>query len=153
MKQDQEISTEKGGLFPHLSESHRSRIRITLTILDETLDEFAEWGQGREVRSILYAEKNELSPRQKEEILAEVDAMRQVMRRLRDDLELEANAQSVAKNIQASCYILWVDVLEITGKYLRGFGEPSPEFVTYPDPKANCILKSLDHIKVLLLNH
>jgi hypothetical protein len=43
--------------------------------------------------------------------------------------------------------------MEMTGKYLRGFGEPSPEFVDYLDPKANQILAYLDHIKILLLKH
>jgi hypothetical protein len=43
-----------------------------------------------------------------------------------------------------------VDVLEITGKYLRGFGEPPPELVDYLDPKAYRILQYLDHLKALL---
>jgi len=151
MNEDQEIFDKKGGLFPNLSESHRSRIRITLSILDEALCKFTEWAQGREVRAILYAEENDLSPRQKEEILADVDGTRQIIRELRDKLELEANLRSVVKTIQASCYILWVDVLEMTGKYLRGFGEPPPELVNYLDPNAHQILKYLDHIKALLL--
>jgi len=52
--------------------------------------------------------------------------------------------------MQAQCYILWVDVLEMTGKYLRGFGDPPPELVNYLDPKAHGILQYLDHIKALL---
>lgn len=143
----------KGGLFPGLSESHRSMIRITLRILDEALAKFAEWAQGREVRAILYAEENDLSPRQKEGILADVDGIRQIMRELRDNLELEVNSHSVTKTIGGSCYVLWVNVLEMTGKYLRGFGEPSPEFVDYLDPKVNQILKNLDHIKLLLARY
>ncbi len=48
------------GLIPDLNEAHHSRIRITLTLLDEALVKFEEWAQGREVRSILYREKNTL---------------------------------------------------------------------------------------------
>lgn len=109
-------------------------------------------GSGPRVRAILYAEENDLSPRQREEILADVDGTRQIIRELRDKLELKANPRSVVKTIQASCYTLWVDVLEMTGKkYLRGFGEPPPELVNYRDPNAHQILKYLDHIKALLL--
>ena len=151
IKEDREIAA-KGGLFPHLNEGHRSRIRITLTILDEALCKFAEWAQGREVRALLYAEENDLSPHQKAEIFAGVDGIRQIMRELRDNLKLEANPQSVTKAILASCYILWVDVLESTGKQLRGFGEPPQELVNYLDPKLHRILQYLDHIKVLLSN-
>ena len=139
-------------MFPDLSESHRSRIRITLTILDEALCKFAERAQGREVRSLLYVEENDLSHQQKEEMLADVDGIRQIIRELRDNLELQVNPHSVTKNILASCYILWVDVLESTGKHLRGFGEPPQELVNYLDPKLHRILQYLDHIKVLLSN-
>jgi len=69
---------------------------------------------------------------------------------LRDDLHLEARPQDIAKTIRAQCYLLWVDVLEITGKYLRGFGEPPPELVDYLDPKADQILQYLDDIKASL---
>jgi hypothetical protein len=140
------------GMFPDLSESHRSRIRITLTLLDEALCKFVEWAQGREIRAVLYAEDNDLSPRQREEILAGVNDIRQLMGELRDDLELEIHSQSATKAIIASCYILWVDVLESTGKHLRGFGEPPQELVNYLDPKLHRILQYIDSIKVLLSN-
>ena len=66
-------------MFPDLSESPRSRIRITLTILNEALDKFAERARGREVRAVLYAEENGLSPRQRPEKLTGVDGIRQIM--------------------------------------------------------------------------
>jgi hypothetical protein len=140
-------------LFSDLGESHRSRIRITLTILDEALTKFTAWAQGQEVRALLYAEENDLSPRQKDELLADVAGIRQVMQELHKDLALETQPQNVTQAIRASCYVLWVDVLEMTGKYLRGFGEPSPQLVDYLDPKAHQILQYLDHIKILLANN
>jgi hypothetical protein len=140
----------KGELFPDLGESHRSRIRITLTILDEALAKFTKWAQGQEVRALLYAEDNDLSPRQQEELLAAVAGIRRIMKELHEDLALETQPKSVTRAIRASCYVLWVDVLEMTGKYLRGFGEPSPQLVDYLDPKAHQILQYLDHIKILL---
>jgi hypothetical protein len=139
-----------GELFPDLSEAHRSRIRITLTLLDEALVKFEEWAQGREVRSVLYHEANNLDPDRRAGLLADIAAIRSIMEELRDDLHLEARTQDIAKTIRGHCYILWVDVLEMTGKYLRGFGEPPPELVDYLDPKAHRILQYLDHLKALL---
>ena len=46
------------GSIPNLSEAHRSRIRITLTLLDEDLVKFEEYAQGREVRSVLLRKKH-----------------------------------------------------------------------------------------------
>ncbi len=142
-----------GGLFPDLSESHRSRIRITLTLLDEALVKFEKWAQGREVRSILYIERNTLAPDEQTKLLANIAGIRRIIRELRDDLSLEASPQDIAKTIRAHCYILWVNILEMTGKYLRGFGEPSQELVDYLDPRANLILQYLDGIKILLVKH
>ncbi len=52
----------QGGVMPNLSEAHRSRIRITLTLLDEALVKFEEWARGRGIRSVLYHETNNLDP-------------------------------------------------------------------------------------------
>ena len=140
----------QGGFIPNLSEAHHSWIKITLTLLDEALVKFEEWARGREVRSVLYHETNNLDPDRRAGLLADIAAIRGIMQELRDDLHLEAGSQDIAKTMLGHCYILWVDVLEMTGKYLRGFGEPPPELVNYLDPKAHRILQYLDHLKALL---
>ncbi|MCX5887959.1 MAG: hypothetical protein NTY36_00740 [Deltaproteobacteria bacterium] len=121
--------------------------------MDEALVKFEEWAQGREVRSVLYIEKNTLDSQVRVKLLADIAGIRRIIKELLDDLHLEASPQDIAKTIRGHCYILWVDVLEMTGKYLRGFGEPPQELVDYLDPKANQILEYLDHIKTLLLKH
>jgi hypothetical protein len=140
----------QGGFILNLSEAHRSRIRITLTLLDEALVKFEAWAQGREVRSVLYCEENTLDSERRAGLLADIAGIRLIMQELRDVLHLKASPQDIAKTMRAHCYILWVDVLEMTGKYLRGFGEPPPELVDYLDPKAYRILQYLDHLKALL---
>ncbi len=140
----------RGGFIPNLSEAHRSRIRITLTLLNEALIKCEEWAQGREVRSILYREENTLHHETRAALLTYIGCIRRIVTELRDDLHLEARAQDIAKTIRGHCSILWVDVLEMTGKYLRGFGEPQPELVHYLDPKAHQILRYLHPIKRLL---
>jgi hypothetical protein len=140
----------QGEFIPDLSEGHRSRILITLTLLDEALVKFEEWAQGREVGSILYREDNTLDPERRAGLLADIAGIRGIIQELRDSLHLEANPQDIANTMRGHCYILWVDVLEMTGKYLRGFGEPPPALVNYLDPKAYRILQYLDHIKALL---
>jgi hypothetical protein len=140
------------GLFPDLSESHRRRITITLTLLDEALARFEKWAQGQEVRSILYIEKNTLAPNERAKLLSDISGIKHIIMELREDLVLEASPQDIAKYIRAHCYLLWVDIMEITGKYLRGFGEPSQELADYLDPRANSIMHYLDDIKILLLN-
>jgi hypothetical protein len=150
---DREISIMTGGLFPDLSESHRSRIRVTLTLLDEALVKFEEWAQGREVRSLLYIEENTLTPDERAKLLAAIAEIRCIIKELRDDMGLAACPQDIMKTIRGHCYLLWINVLEMTSKYLRGFGEPPQELIDYLDPRANSIMHYLDDIKILLLNH
>jgi len=138
------------GSIPNLSEAHLSRIRITLTLLDEALVKFEEYAQGREVCSIFYCEENTLNSDGRAGILADIAGIRGLMQELKDDLHLKARSEDTAKTMQAHGSILWVDVLEMTGKYLRGFGEPPPELVNYLDPKAHRILQYLDHLKAML---
>ncbi|MDI6853909.1 MAG: hypothetical protein QME75_09965 [Deltaproteobacteria bacterium] len=138
------------GPIPNLGEAQRSRIRITLTLLDEALVKFQEWAQGREVHSVLYHEANNLDPERRPQLSADIAAIRDIVQELRDSLHLEASPLDVAKTILGHCYLLWVDVTEMTGKYLRGFGEPPPELIDYLDPRAHQILRYLDHIKELL---
>jgi hypothetical protein len=75
----------EGGFIPKLSEAHSSRIRITLTLLDEALVKFEEWAQGREIRSILYREENTLDPERRAELLGDIACIRGIMRELWDD--------------------------------------------------------------------
>ena len=142
----------QGEFIPNLTEAHSSRIRITLTLLDEALVKFEEWAHGREVRSIFYREENTLDPEMRARLLADINCIRCIMQELRDDLHLEPSSQDIAKTMRGHCHILWVDILEMTGKYLRGFGDPPPELVNYLDPKAYRILHYLDHLKALLPN-
>ena len=140
------------GIIPNLSQEHRSRVSITLTRLDEALIKFEEYAQGREVHSILYRENNNLDPVSRAGLLAEIASIRAIMEELQEHLLLKASALDIVKSIRGHCYLLWVEVTEMTGKYLRGFGEPPPELVRYLDPKAHQILRHLDHMKVLLAN-
>ena len=135
---------------PILSEAQSSRVRITLTLLDEALARFEAWARGREVRAVFYQETNDLAPEQRAGLLADIASIRAIMLELRDFLYLQARPLEVAGTIRGHCYLLWVDVMEITGKYLRGFGAPPPEVIEFLDPKAHQILRLLDHMKMLL---
>lgn len=141
------------GLFPDLIEGHRSRITITLTLLDQALVKFEEWAQGREIQSVFYREENTLNAKERAGILQEINGIRRIMQEFRNDLHLVAHPEDIANNIRAHCYLLWVDVLEMMGQHLRGFGEPARDFVDYLDPKVKQILQYLDNIKILLSRH
>ncbi len=122
-------------LFSNLSENYRRRITATLTLLDKTVCEFEELARGRETRSVLYSERNGLSAIQRELILEETAAIRDALRRLIEDLDLQAHPHSAAELIWSQCSSLWASLAEIDGKRLKGYGEAPPGFTGYWDPR------------------
>ena len=131
---------------PQLGENHRRGIATTLTLLDEALCEFEQWAGGRELRSVLYEERNALSPEQRAKILAEVAQMRERLRKLRDALGLEGSVRDAATAIWGQCSGLWEHLVELEAKHLRRYGELPPGLARYLDPQVAALLLHLRQI-------
>jgi hypothetical protein len=129
-----------------LGESFKRGIEITLVGLDEALCDFEQWAQGREQRSVFYSERNALSPAERNTILSEVAGMREMLREIKDDLGLEGRVRDGANDIWGKCAILAVNLEELKGKHLAGYGEPPPDLVEYLDPRMERLITSLNHI-------
>ena len=129
-----------------LGESFKRGIEITLVALDEALCEFEQWAQGREQQSVFYSERNTLSAAQRDEILSEVAGMREMLRELQIGLGLEGRVRGGANDIWGKCAILAVNLEELKGKHLAGYGEPPPELVEYLDPRMERLIASLNNI-------
>ncbi len=123
---------------------HKNGIEATLGLLDEALLEFEAWGRGRENRSVLYQERNALSKDQREKILIQVQTIRTVLVKIRDDLDLRTKTGNVARSILGQCSALWVSLVELESKRLRRYGELPDGLAEYLDPK---IAQLIDWVK------
>lgn len=123
------------GAITELSVGHKNSIATTLTILDEALCEFEHWAEGREIKSIFYREDNELRPDQREAIKNQVARIRERLLELKDGLQLDGSPRSVAQSIWSQCSMLWVNLVEMTSKHLRGYGEVPAALAEYLDPR------------------
>lgn len=135
------------GSFPDLNETYKRRLGTTLTFLDRTICELEQMAMGRETRSVLYTESNRLAPAQRETILKEAAAIRDELRRLKEELELQETVQSVAGLVWSQCSSLWASLAEIDAKRLKGYGEAPAGFTGYWDPR---LLELGDHVKRIL---
>jgi len=115
-----------------MSENHRRGISVTLGLLEQALCEFEEWAKGREVRSVLYEEHNDLAEGQREEILREVESMRRVLRQMKHFLDLKDICRSAKGEIWARCSALWEGLVELEGKYLKRYGEVNTLILRWP---------------------
>jgi len=136
----------KKARFADLGQDHRRGIAITLTFLDETLCDFEEWAKGRAVGSVLYQERNALSPEQRETLLSEITRIRGMLRELREAFGIERSTQSVAQAIWARCSFLRVHLVELEGRYLRRYGAVPPELPRFLDPLVAKLVSHLDRI-------
>jgi hypothetical protein len=121
--------------FVELGWKHRNGIATTLALVDETLCEFEQWAQGREIKSILYTEKNDLSPEQREAILTQVAKIRKLLLDLKDSLKLEGKPRSLKTSMWAQCSALWVNLAEVTSEHLKRYGEVPTGLAEYLDPR------------------
>lgn len=125
------------------NEAQKRGIRITLSMLDETLCEVERWANGQEVRSVLYQEHNALSIRQREAILSEIVRLRTVIEELKETLGLEPTVQDVGSAILGKCAGLWEHIVELQTKYLVRYGEVPANLGEYLDPRTEQLIQGI----------
>lgn len=126
--------------------NHRRGISTTLTFLDEALCQFEEWAEGRERGSVLYQERNTLSPEQREALLGEIARLRSLLRDARDRLGLTARTQDAVQAIWGSGSALREHIVELEAKHLRRYGKVSPDLAAFLDPHVEELLAGIDRI-------
>ena len=129
-----------------LGDNFKRGIETTLALLDEALCEMEEWARGREQRSVLYSERNTLSAAQRDEILSEVAGMREMLRELQNDLELQGRLRGGANDIWGKCAVLAVNLEELKGRHLTRYGTPPQDLVEYLDPRVERLIASVNNI-------
>ncbi|NOY81769.1 MAG: hypothetical protein GXP31_12305 [Kiritimatiellaeota bacterium] len=129
-----------------MNPNHRRGVGATLRLLDEMLCRFEEWGEGREKTSILYREKNNLSPMQRAGILAAVGELRDRLEAFRRDLGLRPTVQTAESDIWGGCSGVWENLVELESSYLRRYGKVSPELATYMDAHVPALIEGIEMI-------
>lgn len=126
-----------------VGKNHKRAIGATLTLLDEMLCEFEEYAQGRERHGMLYHERNSLSDKQRRGIQAEVAAMRQTIRELKEALRLTGSRDEAAQQIWGRASAFWEVLVETQSRYLRRYGEVTPALKECLDPRIEALTARL----------
>ena len=127
----------------NVSENHKRAISSSLILLDQMLCEAEQIANGRESRSVLYEERNALSPEQRERLLAEISTMREMLSEIKTRLGLRAQVENLSRVIWARSSGLWPMLVETQSRHLKGYGEVPPELAGYLDP---AIERLIDHL-------
>ncbi len=129
-----------------LRQSHKRAISVTLTLFDEALCGFDRWASGQEVRSVLFEILNPLSDEEKEKLSIELAELRKLLQEISDFLELDRTVNNVPTMIVGQCAVLWPSVVELEGRYLKGYGEVPADLEEYLTPRTNQLIEGLRRI-------
>ncbi len=126
--------------------NHVRAVNTTLALLDEQLCAFLRWAQGRQATGVLFRERNNLSAAARGHIRHEVEAMRHILREMRQSLGLSPSVQDAADAIWSWCWTLLEPLQELTGKRLRRYGDPPPGLAGYLEPRVMALCDHLERI-------
>lgn len=126
-----------------LSKPHKRGVSTTLQMLDEALCEMEQWANGRQIESILYKERNDLTTDQRAALLHEIAGMRDVLRELAEDLGIEPAVAEARSAIRSKCSILWENIVELKSRGLQRYGEVPADLAEHIDPKADLLIERL----------
>lgn len=117
-----------------LSENHRRSISITLQLVDKTLCEWDDWANGHLRSGVMYREQDTFSPTQKVKLREKIAAIRALMMRMRDDLQLPPSVVVTSQPIVGHSSVLWEMLVDLDSRSLRAYGEVPEDVARYVDP-------------------
>jgi hypothetical protein len=132
-----------------LSENHRRSISISLHLLDKQICQWERWVSGDLAPGAMYRQQNTLSALQKTQLRARIAKLRELIVRLRDDLQLEPDRPTTAQLIIGQATILWEMLAELNSSSLQGYGAVSPELAAYIDPLGEDLTREMHEISRL----
>ena len=132
-----------------LSDNHKRSISVSLHLLDKALCEWEQWIRSPILSGPMYQQRDTLSAAEKKELQTRINNVRQIIERLRDDLNLEPTRPSIAQLIVGQATVLWEMLAELNSSSLRGYGTVSPQLATYLDPLGESLTQQMQEISRL----
>jgi hypothetical protein len=132
-----------------LGDNHRKGISTALSLLDQMLCQVEQYAHGRQIRSVLYVERNALSANQKKSLLAEIAQMRHLLKELKDALGLEAKTEDAGRKIWGQGSTFWEILVETKSRFLKRYGQPPDGLAEYLDPRIDLLIEHLRNLTEL----
>jgi hypothetical protein len=129
-----------------LSENHRRSISITLQLVDKALCEWNDWANGHVQAGVMYSQRDTFSEEQKNELRNRIAKIRQLMVRLRDDLQLTVNVVATSQLIVGQAAVLWEMLTDLSSVGLKGYGKVPEDLAPYLDPIGEILCDEMNAI-------
>jgi hypothetical protein len=129
-----------------LGENHRRSISITLQLLDKTLSEWDDWANGHLRAGVMFREEDTFSTRQKAAMHDKILAIRELLVRLRHDLQLEPKVAPTSQLIVGHAAVLWEMLTDLNSRGLKGHGKVPDGLASYLDPIGETLCEEINAI-------
>jgi hypothetical protein len=139
----------KGSTTPsiELSDNHRRSISIVLQLVDKALCEWDGWIDRPPQPGVMY-QQQDFSPTQKKRLRQKSSMVRQVILRLRDDLQLEPSRPASSQMVVGQATVLWEMLAELNSRFLEGYGRVPEELAHYLDPIGEKLAAEMNEISI-----
>lgn len=129
-----------------INENQKLAIGIALAGLDKVLCSIESWADGREARSALYFETNDLPPSRREALRQRAHEARKLLLDARDRLGLKATEVRASCDVWSRCCGFRDTLTELDAKHLQGYGELPPESAEYMNDLAARLVSAIDRL-------
>lgn len=137
---------ESTGPSIELSDNHRRSISIILQLVDKALCEWDGWIDRPPQPGVMYQQQDTLSPTQKKRLHQKSSRLRQLILRLRDDLQLEPSRPASSRLVVGQATVLWEMLAELNSRSLQGYGRVPEELAQYLDPIGEKLTAEMNEI-------
>jgi hypothetical protein len=132
-----------------LNANHRRSVSITLQLVDKALCEWDDWTKGHVQSGVMYRQQDTISPTQKNELRSKIAKIRQLIARLRDDLQLQSSVIETSQPIVGQASVLWEMLIDLESRSLQAYGKVPEELARYLDPIAKQLAAEMNEISRL----
>lgn len=138
------------GTGPPVGDNHRRTITSALLLVEAFVDLVEHWAGGALADSVLSRETNSLSPDQRQRLLAEAAAIRELLRAARDDLHLPIGECDAVRQLWAHGNVTRDYIADLGSRQLRKYGRPHADLAAYMDRLSARLRERVDAVLAAL---
>lgn len=137
----------KNGIIDmEISKNHKTRLSVSMQVFENTISEVEGVIENSYQQKTLTETVDNLSPFEKAVILRRIEEVRELIKYVAQQLNLEKRRDETKKQILGTMTIQLVNLEEIRPKRLRGYGEVPEELREFLDPQIDKMMRLVKEI-------
>lgn len=137
----------KNGIIDmEISKNHKTRLSVSMQVFENTISEVEGVIENSHQQKTLTETVDNLSPFEKAVILRRIEEVRELIKYVAQQLNLEKRRDETKKQILGTMTIQLVNLEEIRPKRLRGYGEVPEELREFLDPQIDKMMRLVKEI-------